>query len=148
MMNIIVDSREQKPLWDENCTVAKLDAGDYSIEGYEDCFSIERKSLGDLYGTFGKGHKRFRRELERAEKLEYFGIVIEGSYTDCLHKNFVGAQYSRMKGKVITAILFTLHVKYRVPFFFAKDREESRKIIKELMKAFIKMKEEEAKDAE
>ena len=44
--NIIVDTREQKP-WDFNdnfnTTKAKLDTGDYSIEGLEHILCIERK---------------------------------------------------------------------------------------------------------
>ena len=58
---------------------AKLDVGDYSVYGLEDRFALERKTVADAYHTFGSGRERFERELERAAKLEYFGIVIEGS---------------------------------------------------------------------
>lgn len=42
---IIVDTREQQPWTFEEYVVAnkKLDTGDYSIEGLQDFFAIERK---------------------------------------------------------------------------------------------------------
>jgi len=136
---IVVDTREQLPLWKTKTVKKKLDVGDYSIEGYEDRISIERKSLPDLFGTLGKGHKRFKKELGRAEKLDYFAIVIDGSYTKCVTKDFPGSYHSKMRGYVITAILFTLHIKYGINIFFATDRVESKKIIKEIFKSFIKV---------
>ena len=46
-MKIIVDTREQKPYVFENQIIKKLEIGDYSVEGHEDCFCIERKSKAD-----------------------------------------------------------------------------------------------------
>ena len=42
---IIIDTREQQPWSFEDYVVAnkKLDTGDYSIEGLQDVFAIERK---------------------------------------------------------------------------------------------------------
>lgn len=138
-MKVVVDSREQRPLWEEGVVVKKLDVGDYSLLNFEDKIAIERKSLIDLYGTLGRGHKRFKKELERSEALDYFAIVIEGTYTQCVTKSFPGSFHSKIRGYVITSILFTLHVKYGVNVFFAKDRKESREIIKELFKAYLKI---------
>jgi len=135
---IVVDTREQLPLWKTNTVIKKLDAGDYSIEGFEDKICIERKSLADLFGTLGKGHKRFKEELKRAESLDYFAIVIDGSFTSAYKKDFPGSYHSKMKGFVVTAILFTLHVKYNIPIFFAQNRTESKQIIKHLFNSFIK----------
>jgi|ETNvirnome_2_300_1030623.scaffolds.fasta_scaffold00052_43 ERCC4-type nuclease len=136
---IIIDTREQKPLWNKNVVVKKLDVGDYSIEGFEDKIAIERKSLGDLFGTLGGGHKRFKKELERSKSYDYFAIVIEGSYTNCINKDFPNSYFSKMRGYVITSILFTLHVKYDINIFFANNRIESKKIIKELFKSYYKL---------
>ena len=135
---IVIDTREQKPLWQSNTISHKLDAGDYSIEGHEDKFAIERKSAMDLYGTLGNGNKRFKLELERAQKLKYFAIVIEAPYYKIFGKKFPSAFRSKMKGPVVTSILFTLHVKYGINIFFSTTRTESKQIIKELMKAYLK----------
>ena len=144
---IVTDTREQKALWKEGKNVIrkKLDTGDYSIEGYEDKISCERKNLMDLYSTLGKGHKRFKKELERALELEYFAIVIEGSYSSCYNKDFDGSYHSKMKGFVITSILFTIHLKYGVPIFFCSGRTESKRVIKEIFNAYMKVKEGEKK---
>jgi len=62
--------------------IKKLNAGDYSIENYEHKIAIERKELSDLYGTIGKGRKRFVKELERLQSYEYKAIIIEASLLD------------------------------------------------------------------
>lgn len=136
---IVVDSREQNPLWTKNVTVKKLDTGDYSIEGHENEISIERKSLPDLFGTLGKGHKRFKKELERALKLKYFAIVVEGNITDCINKNFDGSFHSKMKGYVIFKIITTIHIKYKIPVFFVNNRPEAKKLIKEIFESYGKL---------
>ena len=135
---IVVDTREQLPLWDKGIVKKKLDVGDYSIAGYEDKISIERKSLPDMAQTITRGHKRFKAELERAEALEYFAIVMDGSYVSLLEKNWEGSHFHRTKGYVLASILFTLHVKYGINIFFSNGREESKKIIKEIFKAYLK----------
>jgi len=139
-IKIVVDTREQNPLWKKDVISKKLDVGDYSIEGFEDQIAIERKSLTDLFGTLGKGHRRFNKEIERSKGLEYFAIVIDGTVTNCLLKDFKGANYSRMKGFVILAILMSLHMKHNIPFFFTNGRSESKRIIKELFNAFYRKK--------
>ena len=91
---IVVDSREQKPLPFRKSKLVtevitrKLDAGDYSIDGYDNKIAIERKSIPDLYGTLGKGHKRFQRELERAKDMKYFAILVDGTFTAVKNKDF------------------------------------------------------------
>lgn len=138
-MKIVVDTREQKPYWKEGPNVIrkKLDTGDYSIEGYEAEIAIERKNLVDLFGTLGKGHERFKRELERSRDLKYFAILIDGSFSSCYNKDFDGAGHSYMKGSVVLKILFTLHIKYGINFFFCNGRHESRRFIKGLFESYL-----------
>ena len=140
-IKIVTDSREQQKLWD-NTIVKKLDVGDYSLEGFEDKIALERKSGIDLFGSLGKGHKRFRAELERAKSYEYFAIIVEESYTDILRKTFKNAHYSRMKGYVIIDIMHTLNVKYDIPIFFCNGKDEAKKVIKGAFKAYLKTKAE------
>jgi len=138
--NIVVDTREQLPLWKTRVVSKKLDVGDYSIEGFEDKISIERKSLADLFGTLGKGHKRFKKEIERASEHDFFCVVIEGSLTSCLEKSFEGAYHTKMKGYVILSILCTIMLKYNVPFFFTNGRVESKRLIKNILNSYYKIK--------
>jgi len=115
-----------------------IKTGDYSIDGHKDKICIERKSLGDLFGTLGKGNKRFKKELERARELDYFAIIIEGSFRDVRDKNFKGSEHSKMRGDIIIKILFTLIVKYKIHVFFCNDRNESRAVIKQLFEAYLR----------
>jgi len=136
-MKIVVDTREQKPLFKGKDTITKkLDVGDYSIEGFETKIGIERKSCSDLFGTLGGGHARFKKELARATLLDYFAIVIEGSNTTVENKDFDGSHHSRMKGYVINKILFTLHIKYGIPVFYCINRVEAKRVVKSLLSTY------------
>lgn len=119
----------------------KLDVGDYSISGYSDKISIERKSCIDLFGTLGKGYSRFQKEFERAKNYDYFGIYIEGSYTDILNKNFENSFRSKMRGYIIIDRLETIKLKYGIDVVFCNDRSEMQKRIKTIFKAYLRGKE-------
>ncbi|RLC38384.1 hypothetical protein DRH27_02360 [Candidatus Falkowbacteria bacterium] len=88
---IIVDTREQEPFtFGEIKTtpgrgsrtivvpikVAHLPTGDYAVSGLTDQFTVERKSLSDLFGTVGGGRDRFVRELGRMDVMPLGGFVV------------------------------------------------------------------------
>jgi hypothetical protein len=83
---VVVDTREQAPLFSgEPWSVrGTLHTGDYSLLGHEGEVCLERKSLEDAYGTFGRGRERFERELERMRVYRTKAILIEGTYADVL----------------------------------------------------------------
>jgi len=58
--------------------------GDYSIQGFDRTISIERKSLGDLYGTLTRGRNRFRNEIAALNEspYEYAAVVVEASWVE------------------------------------------------------------------
>ena len=137
-MKILIDTREQNALTgfeDYNtvsCTESiGLKVGDYACEFTDSTRSdtyFERKSLGDLFGTLGKGYPRFRKELERAEKLNYrLILIVEGTITKVLK----GHKYSKMKGHSILMKMFTLWRRYNLLPVFCKDRDEMTRFIVE-----------------
>ena len=136
LKKIIVDSREKKPLF-SGCLVKGLNVGDYSLEGFEDRIAIERKSLPDLFQSLGKDHDRFRKELERSKSLNFFIILIDGTYDQCFSKSFKGAEFSRLKGDTVCRILSTLQVKYGVNYFFSGGRTYSKIFIKNCFQSFL-----------
>lgn len=82
MINVIIDTREQRP-WAfppdlATVTVDTLKAGDYALVG-DGGFAIERKSREDLMGTLSSGWTRFQRELERMREAGFTvrPIVVE-----------------------------------------------------------------------
>ncbi len=143
-MIIVQDTREQLPLNFrlsknvEGVVTKKLDAGDYSIEGYENKIAVERKSALDLFGTLGKGHKRFQRELERAKSMDYFVILVENSFISVYEKTFDDAHYSKMRGDVIIKICYALKFKYGIDVIFCNGRKEAAVIVRQLFMAYLK----------
>lgn len=88
---IIIDSREQKPLifkgLENKTSVHKINAGDYKLSNQDQSNVVyfERKALADLIGTLGAGFDRFRREIERAAKENiHLIIMVESSFNDLL----------------------------------------------------------------
>jgi ERCC4-type nuclease len=100
---LLVDTREQDPfgpfLWQKGKRVplppefATLAEGDYTTPALAPFVRIERKSLGDLYGTlYGTGvdalgeaapnQDRFRRELHRLSAYPRAFLVVEGQPRD------------------------------------------------------------------
>lgn len=60
--------------------IATLKTGDYSLVGFEDRITIERKSLADAYATFSHERERFERELLRMAKYENAHVVVEADW--------------------------------------------------------------------
>jgi DNA excision repair protein ERCC-4 len=72
-LKILIDTREQLPFtftaYDVAPEPAALPVGDYSLPGFQDRASIERKSLEDLIGCLmGSNRERFERELYKARQ--------------------------------------------------------------------------------
>lgn len=101
---IVVDTRERLPYNFYGCDVVhkKLDVGDYSIEGFEDTFAVERKSMDDLAQTLGRGHSRFVREMNRGVDMDRIVVVIEGNYSDV-------AAYRDTPGKKVPRDVYYAH---------------------------------------
>ena len=145
-MKLYIDTREQLPLEFSVDGVitevirTKLPYGDYA-GAWEDKdgkhiefmpIFFERKSLGDLYGTLGKGMERFRRELQRAKEDKVQLIIIVEA---CLSEVRNGYEHSKMEGDSILKTLFTLWVKHDVPHILCNDRKDMKRTILEMFSA-------------
>lgn len=133
-VTILIDSREQLPLeffFDESIILEriKLDIGDYGAkfnDGTESDYCFERKSITDLFGTLGKGYKRFKKEIERAiHRKKTIILIIEGS----LKEIGKGCSYSEIKGESILKTVFTLLMRYGVYPVFCVSRREMAEFI-------------------
>jgi ERCC4-type nuclease len=92
-MKIIVDTSEQTPLhFSSNVTVVNrsLNTGDYSIVGYENLITVERKSLPDLVKSMVTDWQRFSRVLRRMAEFDCAVIVVESSAKKLLDHQYVG----------------------------------------------------------
>ena len=139
---ITIDSREQNPLefsksYIKEAITTKLHYGDYSARIADKVCPMffERKSLADLFGTFGKGNKRFRAEVERCfADGNQMTIIIEKP----LETVWKGYKHSSLSGKQIGRTLFTLFVKYDIKFVCCKNRAEMELYIAEYFYSWAK----------
>jgi ERCC4-type nuclease len=140
-MKIIVDTREQLPLEFNHHYISevirkKLECGDYGCE-YEDksiCpVYFERKSINDLFSTLSTGYKRFKKEILRAKTQHIvLLIIIEGTMSRILQ----GIDESQRSGNELLQQLFTLMLRYKIPFICCKNREEMTRWITEFYLAY------------
>lgn len=138
---IIIDTREQLPFLFSgfSCGAKRgaLKTGDYSIEGFEEEFTIERKSKSDLYGSFGKGRDRFEREFSRMKDFKYSAMVIEDS--------FQGLKKAPFKSKIhpnsVIQSILSWSIRYGVFIFTPGNREEAEKLIYDLCEKYLRNKE-------
>ena len=86
---VLFDTREQHPIvfpsseFCEGSFATKLDTGDYTIRGYEDVVTIERKgNVSELAKNLCEA--RFERELERLNKFRFAYILCEFSLSQVL----------------------------------------------------------------
>ena len=126
-MNLIIDTREQTPLAFTRYEAIRgtLTSGDYSIEGLEHKFAIERKSISDLNGSLTSGRNRFERELHRLRGYDFARLLIAGTEKDLIEGNY----RSKAKPKSILHSLWAFEVRYNVPVVFGGDEIQSARLV-------------------
>lgn len=155
-MDIIIDTREQQPWkFSEMSSVnKKLDTGDYSIEGLEDVFVIERKkATGELsVNLFGKDWKRFQRELVRMKDFKFAFLFCEFSMEDILRfpegsgisKKAIATM--KITSRLIMEKMSTIESTYGVRLVYCKDAFEAQMKAEQLFRKVIKSYGKEGRD--
>lgn len=140
MITIICDTREQNSLSFHGFRGVKtvrsgLKTGDYSIEGYEDRITFERKSVQDLVGTLCQGRERFERELDRMRAFEERYLLIEHSpsilFSYCMKHGWI------KKFDMIIQSLHSFQHRYGIQVRFCKDREYMADYIVKKARGFL-----------
>lgn len=138
---IIIDTREQMP-WEfgfHNTSKRKLDTGDYSIEGYESLFTIERKkSVSEIANNISES--RFRDVLERMSKIPHSFILMEFNL-DEIYSFPVGSDVPKkmwdklkISGNYIMKYLIEAQLKYNIHILFCGDPSNAEKVAVSIMK--------------
>jgi ERCC4-type nuclease len=115
---VLVDSREQQPLPFRNLktVTATLATGDYSIQGLQMLFSVERKSVSDLVGcVVGENRQRFERELLRLRGYRFRRLLIVGSRAEIELQRY----HSRISPKAVLGSLSAWECRFDVPVVYA-----------------------------
>lgn len=120
---LIIDTREQLPLFDSrpkglNLIHKKLDNGDYSILGFEDKFTIERKGMSDFYSYIGSERKKTQAKMEKFKLYDFVSIVIEDTEDDL----YFGNQFSKLKPDHVKGALISFRIRYNIHVYFNNDR--------------------------
>jgi len=126
---IIIDTREQKP-WkfsDFKTKTNKLEVGDYSFEGFEDVFVIERKaSINELLtDVSGRNRKWFKQVLQRLSEVRTAIIVVEDS-ADNIADALRHIGKSEMTKQTLYWLLCQIVMKYRIPILFVGKNFRSK----------------------
>lgn len=137
-MRVIVDTREQTPWTFEEqgleLVTAKLETGDYSVEGLEHCVTIERKSLGDWTGSVIRDRARFFRELDRMRAFRFRCVIVEASV-----RAIAEGQYkSKASPASVLAFVSEVTVGQSVPVYLAGSRAEAQVLAGSLLRMAAK----------
>ena len=127
---IVIDSREQRPYDFPGAIRKALPAGDYSLEGCENKFAIERKSLPDWINTLLRGKRRFGRELEKLKTYDFACIVVESTVEDIL----AGDYKSELNPKSLLGLTVAImHGFHPVHVILGGDRPHSFELVKTML---------------
>lgn len=127
-LNIISDSREKKPYefadFDHEVTVEALETGDYTVEGFEDAFAVERKTLDDFLSSITWDRDRFKREVKRAKSMIKFVVIIEEKKRTVTNWDY----YREVHPNAVIATIDAWEKQYNVEFVWGGDRERAEKL--------------------
>lgn len=136
-MKIIIDTREQTP-WsfppEVETMPGTLQAGDYSLQGFEKHIALERKSLPDFISCCGSERERFTAELQRLKAYSLRAVIIEGNFQDVIQGNY----RSQIKPASIIGSVSSWYMKYKTGFFFTDTPAAAATLCLSLMQNYIR----------
>lgn len=125
---VVVDSREQEPLPISRLEVVRagLTTGDYSFQGGEDLFSVERKSIDDIVSCcVGDNRDRFERECHRLRGYRFKRLLIVGP-----RWMIEGQRYkSRISPKAVLSTLAAFECRYELPVVFCDHPTQAAALV-------------------
>ena len=138
---VVIDTREQDQLFKrptKGLVIVrnKLEAGDYSVRGFESSISIERKHLSDLHQSLGRERERFKRELERLKLYECKWLVIEANEDECLSFQHFGG----MHPNAIRQSLASIECRYGIAVHYQPDRRKLERWVLDRLLRFYRIK--------
>jgi len=123
--NIIRDIQEKANRWNFNgerfnCHNSIIDkhlkTGDYTVEGIEDIFTIEKKStVNEIFMNFGRGRARFYREIKRLSEYKHPFIIVDATPEMIM----CGSPYSKLSPSNVISCLLGIQIKYHIPIIYA-----------------------------
>ncbi len=121
-----IDTREQEALFLDkppsglHIVREVLSCGDYSIVGYENKITVEKKSVLDLLSCLGQQRDRFKVEIEHMATFERKWIVVLGSEEELLSFQV----YSKMHPNSVRASICSIEVRNNIHFHYQPKKSE------------------------
>lgn len=135
-IQIIQDSREQTPFafdgYPVEVAVGTLEAGDYSLAGFERRVAVERKSLPDLVACLGVERERFARELARLRGYDCAAVVVEATADDLRAGHF----RAKLNPEAAWQSVLAFTQRYRIPFIFCDDRSDAERTAFDILRHY------------
>jgi hypothetical protein len=135
-VELLIDTREQRPLKFKKSKQQKLAFGDYTLSGDDYSYTyVDRKSDSDFKNTVTIHQERFLRELQRAVDMDsYVYVVVEESIANIELYNKMAAHAWNLN-YVWSSMRKIQHLyPRRCQFVFTGSRENSQKIIPYLLR--------------
>ena len=153
---LIQDTREQNPLFDGSIPITiighnllhvkekALKNGDYSIEGYEDLFCIERKQVSDFFSYIGSERTKTTAKMERFREMQekggWVGLVIEATEQDLLNGYF----RSKLEPNHVRGSLVSFEIRTGIHIYYSRDRSSILRYILDRAIKFFNIKQEKS----
>lgn len=114
----------------------KLDAGDYSIDGFEDAVSIDRKETSDFLSCVTHVRGRWERCLERLGRLDYGAVVIESELGAIVEGLASGRFHSNVAPSSVVGSVIAWSQRFGVAFWFLPGRSAAERMTFRLLERF------------
>ena len=135
-MVIIVDTREQRPLFNTaripkglTLTSGTLADGDYSIRGFEDKICFERKAA-DIFSYCSSEHDKTVAKMKRFKEFEFVGLIIERKESEL----FQFQEHSQAHPEVVRAALISFEIRYGVHIYYGNQETCARWMLDRMVK--------------
>lgn len=155
---MVVDSREQTPLFlnkppiDLAIRRAKLEHGDYSLQGFTGLICIERKRPTEIYSWLGSERKKTVKKLEAMDGMYWKGLIIEGTEemlyeankipvkrTDKYDPNAIVGEHtfrSAVTPAMVKRALVSFRIRYNLHVYYALNRKAAQDYILSVLELF------------
>jgi hypothetical protein len=128
---------ERRPPNCNGTLVKPLKTGDYSIQGYEDIVSVERKEdFAELWSNYTTTRKRFEEEMERMSCIKHTYLLVESNLTSD-HFELTPPQFSKgVPGKALIRWILWITAKHNVTFMpvGSSGRKVCQMILEEIVR--------------
>ena len=138
LFTIVIDSRESRHPWEfPGLAVvrAKLNTGDYSIQGHEHMITIERKTKEDAWACIGPSRERFEACLARLSVMPHKAILIEADLTEFIK---VPAHCQRLNPAMAVGSYLSWGIQYGVWPIFCGSREYAARACARILASYWK----------